>query len=85
MALRVREHYKNNPCAIYDPASGVHLVPDASRRYDADEAIVKAAPWYFIREGEDEAPPAESVRIADVEAATSNPGEKRTTRRNRGE
>lgn len=83
MPMRVRERYKAEPCALLDPASGAHIVPDPTKQYGDDEPIVLNAPWYFIREGEEEAPPAESVRIADVEQATAAPGEKRTTRRSK--
>lgn len=81
MAMRVRERYKAEPSALYNPASGAHQVPDPAKQYADDDPMVLSAPWYFIREGEDEAPPVESVRIADVEQATARPGEKRATRR----
>lgn len=80
MPMRVREYYKANPCALLDPASGAHIVPDPTSQYDDNDPMVKAAPWYFIAEGETEQVSQDSVAIADVEAATARPGEKRTTR-----
>lgn len=79
MPMRVRERYKHEPCALLDPASGAHIVPDPTRQYADDDPMVLNAPWYFIAEGEAEEPQAESVRIADVEQATRAPGEKRRT------
>lgn len=75
--FRVKAEYKRNPSAIYDPRSGAHIVPDPSAQYTADDPIVKANGWYFAPEGEEEAPPPVSVSIAEVEAATRAPGEKR--------
>ncbi|HEU4751756.1 MAG TPA: hypothetical protein VFU47_01530 [Armatimonadota bacterium] len=81
---RVRDQYKTSPSAIWNPETGGHEVPDPARQYTEDEPLVKLAPWYFIAEGEQEAPAPESVRIADVEQATRAPGEKRAgTRRKR--
>jgi hypothetical protein len=95
MPYRVRDQYKASPSAIYNPATGGHDVPDPARQYADDDPLVKLAPWYFIAEGQEEAPPPESVRIADiVEQATRAPGEKRrgpgrpkgsTTAKNSGE
>jgi len=79
MPKRVREQYKANPAAIYIPAAGGHVVPDPSLRYEDDDPIVVAAPWYFIDEGqvEDTSVPTE----VPIEAATAAPGQKRATRR----
>jgi hypothetical protein len=81
MQMRVRERYKANPCALFDPQSGAHIVPDPTKQYDDQDPLVLNAGWYFIAEGEDDETAPESVRIADVEQATRAPGEKRTTRR----
>jgi len=81
MPMRVREHYKANPCALLDPKSGAHIVPDPTKQYADDDPLVLNAAWYFIAEGEDDAAAPEAVAIADVEQATTAPGEKRTARR----
>jgi hypothetical protein len=85
MPKRVREKYKANPCALFDPGSGAHIVPDPTKQYGDDEPLVLSAPWYFIDEGQDEDVNPGSVAIADVrseiEQATAAPGEKRPTRR----
>ncbi len=79
MSRRVREQYKANPAAIFDPAAGAHVVPDPGRQYADDDPIVKLAPWYFIAENEiEDTTKPDSVPI---EAATAGPGEKRATRR----
>lgn len=78
--FRVRERYKHEPNAIF--VDGLPQVPDPTKQYAADDPLVKAAPYYFIREGEVEVVDRESVAIADVvEQATRAPGEKRATRR----
>ena len=74
---RVREEYKRNPSALWSPESGAHIVPDPARQYTAEDPLVMANGWYFIAEGETEEPPPVSVNVADVEAATRAPGEKR--------
>lgn len=79
--FRVREEYKRNPSALWSPEAGAHIVPDPARQYTADDPMVKANPWYFIQEGQEEEPPPVSVRISDVEQATRAPGEKRTAPR----
>jgi hypothetical protein len=80
--FRVAERYKHNPCALLDPNSGAHIVPDPTRQYADDDPLVLNARWYFVREGEEDVVERDSVRIADVvEQATANPGEKRQTRR----
>ncbi|WP_157251113.1 hypothetical protein [Nonomuraea typhae] len=81
MPMRVRERYKAEPCALLDPKSGAHIVPDPTRQYADDDPVVLNAPWYFIAEGEQDEPAPDSVRIAEVEQATTAPGERRTTRR----
>lgn len=82
--FRVAERYKHEPCALLDPASGAHIVPDPTRQYADDDPLVLNATWYFVREGEAEVTGRESVPIAEViEQATANPGEKRATRRSR--
>lgn len=87
MPLRVREKYKANPCALYDPRSGAHIVPDPTKQYADDDPLVLSSAWYFIAEGEEEPETPESVAIADVQAeieqATAAPGEKRAVRRTR--
>ena len=84
MPMRVREQYKHEPCALLDPTSGAHIVPDPTKQYADDDPMVLNAPWYFEREGEKEQTERESVRIADVvEQATANPGEKRRVGRPR--
>lgn len=84
MPMRVRERYKGSPCAILDPASGAHIVPDPTRQYADDDPLVLNAPWYFLPEGEDEETPPVAVEITPpVERATAAPGERRTTRRPR--
>jgi hypothetical protein len=84
MPYRVRDKHKADPCAFYSPAAGGHIVPDPTRQYADDDPLVQAAPWYFVREGEQEPPPPDSVRVdAPIEQATANPGEKRSTRRPR--
>lgn len=84
MPMRVREYYKSNPCALLDPKSGAHIVPDPSAQYADNDPLVLNAPWYFIAEGETEVTSVESVDIAEIEQATAAPGEKRTTRKPRG-
>jgi len=79
---RVAERYKTEPCALYDPRSGAHIVPDPSKQYADDDPMVLSAPWYFATEGEVAPERPDSVRIeAPVERATAAPGEKRNTRR----
>jgi hypothetical protein len=78
MPYRVRDANQLNPQALRDPATGMFTVPDPRAQYEDDHPLVKAHPSYFIKEGEEEAPAPESVRIADVvEQATRAPGEKR--------
>lgn len=84
MPMRVRERYRHEPCALLDPASGAHIVPNPTSQYAEDDPMVLNAPWYFIREGVSEEPASDSVRISDVEQATRAPGEKRATRRTSG-
>lgn len=78
MPYRVRQRYQANPMALYSPEAGVHIVPDPRGQFADDDPMVLASSWYFIKEGEEEEPAPESVRIADVvEQATRAPGEKR--------
>lgn len=79
--FRVAEKYKHEPCALLDPKSGAHIVPDPTKQYADDDPLVLNARWYFVREGDEEPAPRESVRIADVEQATRAPGQKRQARR----
>jgi hypothetical protein len=82
--FRVAERYKHEPCALLDPKSGAHIVPDPTRQYADDDPLVLNASWYFVREGEVEVTERESVPIAEVvEQATANPGEKRRVGRPR--
>jgi hypothetical protein len=85
MPKRVREKYKANPCALFDPSSGAHIVPDPTKQYGDEEPLVLSAPWYFVDEGQAEDTEVASVAIADVQAeieqATAAPSEKRPTRR----
>ena len=81
MAYRVRDKYRAEPCALLDVAAGAHRVPDAGIKYVDSDPLVAAYPWYFVADGEEEAGVPTAVRIADVEAATAGPGERRTTRR----
>lgn len=83
MPRRVREKYKAEPCALYHPRAGGHIVPDPTKQYADDDPLVLANQWYFVAEGEPEPPRGDSVPIGDVERATAAPGEKRTTRRGR--
>lgn len=77
MPYRVREKYKANPQAIFDPSIQAHVVPDPRLQFDDDHPLVVMRPDYFIKEGEEEEEPPTSIRIADIEQATRAPNEKR--------
>ena len=73
MPYRVRDKYRAEPCALLDPQSGGHRVPDAGIKYADSDPLVAAFPWYFVADGEEEAGLPTAVRIADVESATAVP------------
>jgi hypothetical protein len=82
MPKRVAERFKREPCALYHPGAGGHVVPDPTQQYADDDPLVLANAWYFADEGEVVPPRPDSVPIqAPVERATAAPGEKRATRR----
>ena len=80
--LRVREPGKH---AILNPETGLHETPDPTMQYTSSHPLVKAAPWAFGTDEEIAAAADARRNIASVpqpvEAATANPGERRTTRR----
>ena len=59
--FRVAEKYKHEPCALLDPKSGAHIVPDPTKQYADDDPMVLNARWYFTREGVEE--PAQLARL----------------------
>jgi hypothetical protein len=81
MPFRVREQYKASPQALIHPGTGMFTVPDPRAQYPDDDPLVAKYGWYFIAEGQAEAPQPTEVRVSDIEQATRAPGEKRTTPR----
>lgn len=78
--VRVREPGK---CALLNPETGSHEVPDPTVSYSADHPLVKAHPWAF---GSDEEVHAEreaaaAVDSVQIERAVAIPGQRRNVRR----
>lgn len=70
--------------ALLHPETGALTVPSPNQPIDASDALVKKFPWAFVSDEElaaEQADQARYVTEAPLEAATANPGEKRTTRR----
>ena len=83
--LRIRQPGKH---ALWNPETGLHETPSPAEQYTDDHPLVKAHRWAFgsdeeIAEEQAAAKLVTSVRIADVEQATANPGEKRRVGRPR--
>lgn len=66
---------------IYDPTIGGYTALTPGVEYDANDPVVKANGWAFQSDATSEAKPRARAVALDVEQATANPGEKRTTRR----
>jgi hypothetical protein len=69
---RVRPASQGGPAAVQHPDHGEYVVPNPAHTFSSDDALVRAYPWLFVADSEDESP---------VEQATRAPGEKRAYRR----
>lgn len=74
--VRLRE-----PVAIYDAELGAHVVPKPTDYYDEKDPLVKAHPWAFASDEELSAQPMGIMESVQIEQATAEPGEKRSTRK----
>lgn len=80
---RVRPAHMGGPCAVRHPEHGELVVPNPAQPYRADDPLVLAYDWLFVKDGE-LAPPEPMPTEVRIETATRAPGEKRTTRKPRG-
>ena len=66
---------------VYDATVGGYVPLSPGTEYDSSDPVVKANGWAFQSDADAEAKPRHRAVALDVEQATANPGEKRTTRR----
>ena len=47
---RVRSAEDGGPCAVRHPEHGEYVVPNPAQRFTADDPLVTAYPWLFVRD-----------------------------------
>ncbi len=55
-------------CAVRHPETGAHIVPVPGEAYAANDPLVRAYPWLFVAEGEEDPDPP---RVTEVKIETA--------------